>query len=88
MTDFRMTGRDLRAKRESLGVSLEQLAAALSMGPTGGAALRCLEAMPERKIPGPLSFAVEAISDGWRLPHARARVTLQIVPKSEAQNVA
>jgi len=71
MSHFRITGRDLRARREALGLTQKQFAAALEMGSDGERQLAKLEASPAEQIPGPLGIAVQAISDGWRPPHMR-----------------
>ena len=78
MTHFRMTGRALRLARERLGLSCAQLASALSMTAAGGAEIEALEAQPARDVPGPLGLAVQALSEGWRPPHIRGAVALQI----------
>jgi DNA-binding transcriptional regulator YiaG len=60
-----MTPAQVRAARISLGMTQDQLAAALRMGGDGKRAIRRWEA-GEREISGPASVAIEALLTGWR----------------------
>jgi transcriptional regulator with XRE-family HTH domain len=72
MTHFKMTGRDLRAHRERLGLTTSQLATACGMSAAGGIEIDAIERMECKQVSGPLAIAVLALSEGWRPPHLRA----------------
>lgn len=65
-----MTPDEVRQARNSLGMTLHQLAEALRMGADGRRAVRRWEA-GERQISGPASVAIQAMTEGWRPPHLR-----------------
>jgi len=60
-----MTPAEVRAARLALGMTQEQLAAALRMGGDGKRAVRRWEA-GDREISGPATVAIQALLSGWR----------------------
>jgi DNA-binding transcriptional regulator YiaG len=60
-----MTPAEVSAARRALGMTQDQLAAALRMGADGKRAVRRWEA-GDRAISGPASVAIEALLTGWR----------------------
>lgn len=60
-----MTPDDVRAARQSLGMTQDELAAALRMGADGKRAVRRWEA-GDRAISGPATVAIAALLSGWR----------------------
>jgi DNA-binding transcriptional regulator YiaG len=60
-----MTPAEVRAARLALGMTQDQLAAALRMGGDGKRAVRRWED-GDRAISGPASVAIEALLTGWR----------------------
>ena len=63
-----MTPAEVRAARQSLGLTQDQLAAWLMMGADGKRAVRRWEA-GDRDISGPAWVAIQAFLAGYRPPH-------------------
>ena len=57
-----MTGPELKAAREALDYSIEEMAEALRLGPNGSTSLREME-RGKRPISGPIQVAVELMID-------------------------
>lgn len=60
-----MTPAEVRANRQTLGMTQAELATTLRMGTDGKRAIRRWET-GEREISGPASVAIEALLTGWR----------------------
>jgi DNA-binding transcriptional regulator YiaG len=63
-----LTPDEVRQSRQTLGMSLHELATALRMGTDGKRAVRRWED-GDRQISGPAAVAIEALLAGWRPAH-------------------
>ena len=62
-----MTPSEVRAARESMGLSQNELADLLRLGGSGGRTVRGWESdAPKYRITGPATVALEALLTGWR----------------------